>query len=130
MCCVTKDTPIPFIDSNKLKTCRTGLINHTWPISHHITPLVINALRGGHIHTQTHTNMRTNQFQETRCTRPVLSWFNSLPLLTAMYSSNISSFISMLNSLSACIKWFHDASGCLFNHKWNIFVQHVLASLG
>ena len=33
-------------------------------ISHHITPLVINSLGGGHTHTYTHR--RQNQFLETR----------------------------------------------------------------
>ena len=28
-------------------------------ISHHITPLVINSLRGGHTHTHTQTHMHT-----------------------------------------------------------------------
>ena len=32
-----------------------GLTNHTQPISHHITPLVINTLGGGHIETKTQT---------------------------------------------------------------------------
>ena len=30
------------------------LTNHTWPISHHIMPLVITALRGGHTDTDKH----------------------------------------------------------------------------
>ena len=37
------------------------LTNHTWPISHHITPLVTNALRGGHTDTQAHTQRRADQ---------------------------------------------------------------------
>ena len=36
-------------------------------ISRHITPLVINSLRGGHTHANTHTDIRAqDQFQETR----------------------------------------------------------------
>ena len=31
------------------------------PISHHITPLVINTLMGGHTHTHTHTYQHANQ---------------------------------------------------------------------
>ena len=42
---VTKVMPIQFIDGNKLKSYRRGLTNYTGPMSHHITPLVINALR-------------------------------------------------------------------------------------
>ena len=49
---VSKAMPIKFID-NKLKSCKTSLTNHTVSsVSHHIKPLVINALGGGH--TQTH----------------------------------------------------------------------------
>ena len=79
MHCVTKTTPIKFIDGNKLKSCRTGLTNHTRPISHHITPLVINALRSD-THTQTHRHILMCQqkwFQETRHVWPsaVWTWF-------------------------------------------------------
>ena len=59
-------TPIHFIDGKchvqKLKAGKsheTCLSNRTQPISHHITPLVINALRGGH--TDTHAYRRANQ---------------------------------------------------------------------
>jgi len=34
-------------------------------ISHHITPLVINSLGGGHTHTQTYSHCRQKQFKET-----------------------------------------------------------------
>ena len=52
--------PIQFIDDNKLESCRMGLTNHTQPIiSHHITPLVINDLGGGHTNTHTNTRMKT-----------------------------------------------------------------------
>ena len=40
------------------KSHRTYLTNHMWSISHHITPLVINSLRGGHTHINTHTDIR------------------------------------------------------------------------
>ena len=52
---VTKAMPFQFIDGNKLKTYKMGLTNHTWPISHHITPLVINGFTGGHTHTDART---------------------------------------------------------------------------
>ena len=39
------------------KSCKTCLTNHMQSISHHIMPLVINALEGGH--TQRHTDMGT-----------------------------------------------------------------------
>ena len=48
-CCVTKAMSIrasAIIITKKLKSCRTGLANHMGSMSHHITPLVINAIRG------------------------------------------------------------------------------------
>ena len=63
-CYVNKVTPILIIDSkchNKQlqvgKSRKTCLTNHAWSISHHIVPLVINALEGEH--TDTHTNEQT-----------------------------------------------------------------------
>ena len=62
MRCVIKATPIQFIDGNKLKSCRTGLTNHTWPLSHPIMPLVINAFGADtQTHIQRHTYRHTNQ---------------------------------------------------------------------
>ena len=51
------------------KSRATCLTNRTRPISraHHITPLVINALRGGHIHSI--PTYKPKQFQETRHVR-------------------------------------------------------------
>jgi len=43
-------------ERENLKICST---NHKGSISHHITPLVINTLRGGHIYTHIHTNTYT-----------------------------------------------------------------------
>ena len=42
----------------KYKSHKTYLTNHMGSISHHITPLVINSLRGRHTHTTTHTDIR------------------------------------------------------------------------
>ena len=39
---------------NERETPKTCLTNHKGSISHHITPLVINSLGGGHSHTHTH----------------------------------------------------------------------------
>ena len=58
--CDTKATPFQCIDDNILKSSTTGLTNHTQPISHHITPLVINALGGG-THTQAHIPRHANE---------------------------------------------------------------------
>ena len=57
--CVAKATPIQFIDGNKLNSFRTGLTNHTWPISYHIMLLLINVLEGRHTDACTHTDMQT-----------------------------------------------------------------------
>ena len=62
-CCVTEATPIQFIDGNKLKSCRMGLTNHTWPISHNITPLVINGFGGRHRDTHILTACNKNDFK-------------------------------------------------------------------
>ena len=56
--------PNQFINGNKLKSCRTSLTNHTRPISHHIMPLVINALGGGHTDTHIPT-CKQKRLQET-----------------------------------------------------------------
>ena len=58
-----------------------GLTNHTQPISHHIMPLAINALRAD---TQTHIpTCQQKQFQETRHMQPVAActWFNKKILI-------------------------------------------------
>jgi len=48
-------------ESEAPKTC--SVTNHKGSISHHITPLVINSLGGGHTHTSVQTS-QTKQFQE------------------------------------------------------------------
>jgi len=50
---------------NKRETPKTCLINHKSYILLHITPIVINSLRGEHTHTYRH--YRQKQFQETSC---------------------------------------------------------------
>ena len=50
------------------KSCKICLTNHTRPILHHITPLVINALRAD-TQTDTHTDVKQKLFQETRRTQ-------------------------------------------------------------
>ena len=51
-CCINKAMPINGKCHIKQlragKSCKTCLTNHTWSISHHITPVVINTLSGGH----------------------------------------------------------------------------------
>jgi len=50
---------------NEKKTPKTCLTNHKGSISHHIMPLVINSLGGGHTHTHAYRHRRQKQFQET-----------------------------------------------------------------
>ena len=50
---------------NERETPTTCLTNHKGSISHHITPLVINSLGGGHTHTHAYRHRGQKQFQET-----------------------------------------------------------------
>ena len=45
----------------KPKGSRTCLANHTRSISHHITPLVIHSLGGGHTDTHTHSRIHPHR---------------------------------------------------------------------
>ena len=49
-----------------IKSHETCLTNRTRPISHHIMPLVINALRDGHTDTHTNTDARTKTISRNR----------------------------------------------------------------
>ena len=70
MHCVTKATPIYFINGKKLKNYRSGLSNHAGPISHHIMTMGINFVDGGQTDTQIHIlTHEQRQFQETRHAR-------------------------------------------------------------
>jgi len=51
---------------NEWETPKTCLTNHKGSISHHITPLVINSLRGGHTNTHTHTHTHTQAYRHCR----------------------------------------------------------------
>ena len=53
---------------------RTCLTNHMGFISCHITPLVINGLRGGHTHKHAHTHIRTETILRNQA--PMRAWFN------------------------------------------------------
>ena len=65
------------------KACLT---NHTWSISHHIIPLVINALEVGHTHTHTYRSRHVNQsnFKKPGAYRPVAG----APGLKIIYSAS------------------------------------------
>ena len=89
MCCVNMATPIHFIDGKchykylkAGKSHETCLTNHTWPISHPIMPLVINALGGGHTDTDTHIHGHTYQcanesnFKKPGTASAARAWFN------------------------------------------------------
>ena len=55
LCRMPEFKQINQIKSNQIKSHRTYLTNRLGSISHHITPLVINSLRGGHTNTHTQT---------------------------------------------------------------------------
>ena len=67
-----------------------GITNHTWPISHNITPLVINGPGGGHTHTHTYRRVNKNDFKkpgmrgQRPCT-PGLKKCNTQQLLTKLF---------------------------------------------
>jgi len=64
---------------NKRETTKTYLTNHKGSISHHITPLVINSLMGGHTHThiQTSWTEAISRNQARAGQRPAHAWFNN-----------------------------------------------------
>ena len=60
------------------KSHKTYLTNRMGSISHHITPLVINSLGGGHTHTHTHTRIHPhrNNTKKPGARRP-RAWFKN-----------------------------------------------------
>ena len=57
-------------------------------ISHHITPLVINSLGGGHTHTQAYRRSRTEAILRNLVRaglRPACAWFNNQPSTNNWY---------------------------------------------
>ena len=88
MCFVNKVTPINFFDGRcHIKQLRAGkshkicLTNHTWSISYHIMPLVINGLEGGDTHTHGNTDMQAKAISRNQAhtgLRPVRAWFKNV----------------------------------------------------
>ena len=74
------------------KSHKTNLTNHMRSISHHITPLVIKSLGGGHTNTHTHTCIQTlvdrsnskNQAHSGQASAPGLK----IKILCTYYSHN------------------------------------------
>ena len=69
------------------KSHRTYLTNCMGSISHHITPLVINSLRGGHTHTQAYRHSWTEAILRNQaCTsrRPARTWFKNNSLYSLL----------------------------------------------
>ena len=96
-----------------------SLINHTWSISRHITPLyIINALGDGHTDTYTHTDMWTkaisrNQvhtwFKNSKCTpynRNFVATYVRTYLLYCMYHVTDNIFIAI------CSQGCHNGGTC------------------
>jgi len=65
---------------NEGETPKTCLTNHKDSISHHITPLVINSLGGGHTHASILTSQTKAISRNQSCTsqRLARTWFNKL----------------------------------------------------
>ena len=60
------------------KSHRTYLTNRMGSISHHITPLVINSLGGGHTHAHTHTHTHTHTRTHTHTQAYRRSWTEAI----------------------------------------------------
>jgi len=71
---------------NERETSKTCLTNHKGSISHHIMPLVINSLGGGHKHTHKHTRILTSRIKAISRNkshagqRPAHTWFKKIKL--------------------------------------------------
>ena len=78
------------------KSHRICLTNHMGSISHHITPLVIHSLGGGHIntHTHTHTDVRT----ETILRNQAHAWFKKMAILMRSHGW----FLQAQSHISVC----------------------------
>ena len=83
-CCVNMATPIHFINSKHHikylkagKSRKTCLTNHTWPISHHITILVINGLGSGHSCKHTDTRAKAISRNQARAVHLVKNLFSA-----------------------------------------------------
>jgi len=67
---------------NEKETPKTCLTNYKGSISHHITPLVINSLGGGHTHIHTHASILTSRTKAISRNQlhtglqPAHTWFN------------------------------------------------------
>jgi len=62
---------------NKRETPKTCLTNHSGSISHHIMPLVINNLGGGHTHTHTDIVEKVISRNQLHASlRPARNWFD------------------------------------------------------
>ena len=55
--------------------------NHMGSISHHITPLVINSLGGGHTNTHTQIRTHTDVRTETILRNQACAWFNNVIII-------------------------------------------------
>jgi len=101
---------------NERETPTTCLINHKSSISHHIMPLVINSLGGGHTHTHTHTCILilwTKAISRNRsCAglRLACAWFKNVIVLWYVSSSEVFLKIWMFSPLCTPLKieegWF------------------------
>jgi len=80
---------------NERETPKTCLTNHKGSILHHITPLVINSLGGGHTHT--HTYMYTDIMDKSNFKKPALLHWYLLSCITKQYLTRLGFIIIIIN---------------------------------
>ena len=106
--CITKATPIRFINDKCYikqlkaeKSRKTCLTNHTWPISHHIMPLVINA-HGADTQTdrQTHIDTRTKTISRNLARVPKVPGLKTCDIL-CMKFMHVIDWCGFVN----CLRW-------------------------
>ena len=98
----SKATPI---NNNDYSCCRTCLANRMGSISCHITPLVINSLGGGHTHTNTHTDVRTETILRNQASAglwPVRFWFKNTLHGNHLGWERLVSLANTYNSIRQC----------------------------
>jgi len=83
---------------NKRETPKTCLANHKGSISHHITPLVINSLRGGDTHIQTSRTKAITRNQLHTGLWPAHAWFIILYIRILFLVSLL--FVALINPYS------------------------------
>ena len=94
---------------------RTYLTNHMGSISHHITPLVINNLGGGHTHTHTHTNTHTNVRGQSNFKKPGTRLIKKEERLISLLQGNKSNILKCKKLINKVLSLSISGSAMLFH---------------